>query len=429
MVEKTKRLLFSSIASIVLRGGVAVVGLVAIRLTRSFLSEEEFVVYGLAMFAVGLNAAIVFPVNRRFWANYSSSVFHESIAFATILTVFCLPGILVSLLFLCCEHLNTANTKLFFLTIACVVFAVAQQKLRFSYGSCVMQKLPVVGQLYLLVGAGLECLSAFWCQFTDNSLFMRLVGGSTVCLILLRFADKNREGKQPVKRNKGCLFPEVIKKAFSTVISKTGIESIFASVLLTIASMGERVVVPISFPQQNGEFRTADYMLIAMYATAYLSILMVLIDLSRPLIFQNGKWQQNALKVAFIMTCFSATCGLVVGSVGWWVGQEFYVIPTSVNYLYWCSLIGRMTALCVLNVVHIDLWMSGYVKRVIPPWLLIVGLTVLPFVTNMFLSGAFMSWIVTIAVSMVVFIEYFLFLSRYFKSKNIQIDTPYLRSE
>jgi hypothetical protein len=365
--------LFHLPLSLAVRALIALLGLVTVGWTRSILSDQDFVIFSLALFAYNISAAVLFPLNRRLWAQYSPDVFSQTIIAGTFVHLLTVPPALFLLFVLSGIPLSLG---IWAGIVATYVYSVAQLVSRYSYVSFAMQKqlwkaLVFLGGYIILEIAFLGIMHAL----KIDSYVLRILGPAILfCLLMPVF---NRALGQ-THLNLATPIKPALQHCWNDTTNWTGLATVGISLIMTAASMGDRIVFPAiwgSDSSADAYGSLADLVLISIYCTAYLSILNLVIDWLRPRVFFNGQWLPGAHRaqlVAFSMFLTSSAAGI---TIGWFLMRAIGLIPETVTWPFWALMVLRYTIFASINALQVDMWMSHRIADLIPRWLVLAAAT------------------------------------------------------
>ena len=367
-VMGTAVLVARPMAAGVVRCLVALLGLAASRVSLEVLSADDFISLTMCMMAVAVGGTLLFPLNRRFWAEYSADTFNAVLASGAVLFALIVPPICTLLLLL--TH-GTAGWDLTTPVLAAVC-AVAYHASRCSYGSLTMQMAMAKGLMFSAALAGLELLSVLWMQATHNDqlsfrLLLPSLGFLAVLPLLNRWVGQTHARVLPVWK-----IGEVTRNAVADIVTALGLITIVASIFLTLGATVDRVALPAVC--RGSGFVECDHLaelvLISVYCTAFLSILTLLVDWARPRVLVGGLWQPLADRRVIGAVAMIAVLTVAAIVVGWTAGRWLHLIPEPIEWSFWALMVARFGMLACINVVQIDLWMSKRIVLVLPAWII-----------------------------------------------------------
>ena len=380
---------------------LAILGLLVVKLSFEYLDEENFIRYGYALLSIAISSSLLYPINRRFWADYSPVIFNKAIYSCGIILFLFLPPVFIGLtIFLEGE----ITLEIIPIVIVTVIFSFAQSLGRYLYGSMVMEQKMLYGLTYTFIFILIELMTLLLMAFLGNESLLIRLGIPAICfLILLSLNYWIKEQKHLLRTLKNISYVPIID-IFNEIFCSKGRLTIVASVLITLSSMIDRIAFP-EFCSNISNMCTnaADLVLISMYCSAFLSILTIIIDWLRPRIFFNGQWQINSKHCLILALSLLTLAVMIAISLGWVIGRRGKLIPESISWLIWAMMVIRFGLLACINVFQIDLWMSNQFKKVLLGWLFVsitfplgllffypFGLSVVMVMVNILIMGVCM---------------------------------------
>lgn len=354
--------------SIALRGIVALIGVIAMRLSFSVLSDEGFYLFSLGLFHVALAIAFCSPINRRFWAYFEPDSTWNAVIGGAVISVLVIMSAFVT------AALSGFVAELWsaiILGISFSIYAASRLLERYSYGTFVISGRMAMGLMVSVAYGVMEAatLLAMLAVHSD-SLLTRILAPSfafvtgVACLGAVLRGYRRPDLPGVCKR-----IARALKASRQTMVSSTALWVLFINVAMTFTSMGDRLLVgyQCSLSADVACPSTNSFLLLLAYAVALQSLLNVVVDWARPRIYYNDEAPPGGAQAAIGAIAAMIACGggAIVASP---LLEFIQILPPGFDPFLWTSLVIRSICISIVAVTQVDLVNRGHLKGASIVW-------------------------------------------------------------
>ena len=358
---------------IVLRVFLAIMALVAMRLTFALLPELHFVVFVNILFGFSLASAGLSALKRNFWMNFSPDAVGTAIVGGSILSI-AVTSITASITVFIASELPV--DMLITAIGAALLMAAARNVERFAYGFYIMDKKTLTAFGFGIAFAGSEiAIVLLMLVLGIESLAMRVSLPSLVFIAFISFGGGlSRILDYVGRRELPWSIGGFTRDAIAIIFSGTGVLSLLLAVCTISSGMLDRLLLG-AMCQSGTPFNcsTASALLLVFtYGLAFQTMMNAVLDWLKPRVYTNGVWMEHArfnLGKAFALL---AVLGLSLPLLGWPVGQVFALVPPEIDFWLWTTIFARFSLFALIMLFQVDLWMSQNFVRAIPVWVVII---------------------------------------------------------
>lgn len=362
---QAKNQTFDLIISVGLRIIVAAIALLVNRFAYEWFSAELFVALVNVQFALGLAGTIAFPLNRRFWAEYSPSILNQTISATSLVTLLSAPLLVAIAMQLTPQF---SNADLPWILAATVIYSIPLAASRYLYGSMVMQEKTSLASFYLLAFSALELTFVSLASHMSESAFLLRFILPGVAFIIIVIPLGKLIGQQHLIPREVFQSRMSISELSALLFKQEGLLTFVVAILMILATMSDRTSLPIYCSSIGAAScgPIADLTLIVVYAGAVATFLSVIIDWLRPKIYFKGAYQVGGLKFMIVALALVMFIWILSVIPGYWIGVRISLIPPTITWSVWMAIFSRYMFYFATTVIQVDLWMTQRPRAILP---------------------------------------------------------------